>query len=166
VRRIATLLLALGIAAGAACVPAQASAEPRERGPHRALPRELREELRGMSAEEREQAREAFRRLPLERRARFQRAIQRWDELTPEQRERVHGHVQRLRRFSEERRGRIERNREAWEQMDPADRERMRRRLELFRSLSPEQQDALLEQRFPDRTPEQRARILDRLRAR
>jgi hypothetical protein len=42
----------------------------------------------------------------------------------------------------------------------------MRLRLERFRALSPEQQEALLEQRFPGRTPEQRARILDRLGAR
>ena len=78
----------------------------------------------------------------------------------------MHGHVQHLRRFSEEQRERIERNRPAWEDMDPADRERMRRRLELFRSLQPAQQEALVGERFPDRTPEQRARILDRLRAR
>jgi len=119
-----------------------------------------------MSAEEREQAREAFRRLPFARRARLQHAIRRWDELTPEQREKVRGHVQHLRLFSEARRERIQRNREAWEEMNDADRERMRRRLERFRSLSPEQQEALLAERFPDWTPEQRARILDRLRAR
>jgi hypothetical protein len=139
----------------------------REAGePRQALPRELREELRGMSPEEREAAREAFRHLPRDRRARFQRAIRHWDQLTPEQRERVRGHVQRLRRFSEGQRERIERNRPAWEEMDSAERERMRRRLERFRSLSPAQQEALVDERFSDRTPEQRARILDRLRAR
>jgi hypothetical protein len=136
------------------------------RKPRQALPRELREEFRGMSAEERQQAREVLRRLPPERRARFYRAIQHWDELTPEQRAKVHGHVQRLRRFSEEQRERIERNRPAWENMNPVERDQMRRRLEVFRSLSPGRQEALVEQRFPDRTPEQRARILDRLRAR
>ena len=119
-----------------------------------------------MSAQERQQAREVFRRLPPERRARFQRAIQHWDELTPAQREKVRGHVQRLRRFSEERRERIEQNRPAWENMNPVERDEMRRRLETFRSLSPGRQESLVEKRFPDRTSEQRARILDRLRAR
>ena len=133
---------------------------------HQGAPRELREEFRGMSVEEREQAREVFRRLPPDRRARFQRAIQHWDELTPEQREKVRGHVQQLRRFSEERRQRIEKNRPAWENMDRVERDQMQRCLERFRSLSPARQEALVEERFPDRSPEQRARILDRLRAR
>jgi hypothetical protein len=138
-----------------------------ERGagePRPVLPSELREEFRGMSAGEREQAREVLRALPLERRARLRRAIRRWDELTPEQREKVRGHAQRLRRLSEERRERIERNLRIWQEMDRADRERMRRRLERFRSLPAWQQEALVDERFGNRTAEQRARILDRLR--
>lgn len=131
-----------------------------------AMPPELREEFRGMSFEERQRARELLRRLPPERRARFQQAIQHWDELTPEQRERVRGHVQRLRRFSEERRERIERNRPAWEKMTPAERERLRRRLDRFRSLPPERQEALVEERFSHLNTEERALILRGLRAR
>lgn len=137
----------------------------REAGePRRLLPPELREEFRGMSAGEREQAREVLRALPAHKRARIRRAIRRWDELTPGQREEVRRRAQRLRRLSEDRRERIERNLTIWQEMDRADRERMRRRLERFRSLPAWQQEALIEERFGDRTAEERARILERLR--
>jgi len=117
-----------------------------------------------MSAGEREQARKVLRALPAHKRARLRRAIRRWDELTPAQREKVRGHAERLRRLSEERRERIERNLQNWQEMDRADRQRMRRRLERFRSLPAWQQEALVTERFGDRTADQRARILDRLR--
>ncbi len=131
-----------------------------------AMPQELREEFRGMSIEERWRAREMLRRLPPDRRTRLQQAIQHWDELTPEQREKVRGHIQRLRRFSEERRARIERNRPVWEEMKPAERERLRRRLDSFRALPPERQEALVDERFSHLSPEERALTLRGLRAR
>jgi hypothetical protein len=77
----------------------------------------------------------------------------------------VRGKIEKLQRFSKERRERIERNRPAWEDMESDERGEMRRRLERFRTLEPGQQEALVEQRFGDRSSEERARILERLRS-
>ena len=51
-----------------------------------------------------------------------------------------------------------------WRDMGPADRRRMRQRLERFRMLAPEDQQALIDKRFAERSPEERARILESLR--
>ncbi len=51
-----------------------------------------------------------------------------------------------------------------WRGMEPAERRRMRQRLERFRTLSPEDQQALIEKRFSEKSPEERAQILGSLR--
>jgi hypothetical protein len=89
-----------------------------------------------------------------ERRAFEQRMVERLErgealreQLTPETRERLAPLVRR------------------WRDMAPADRRRMRERLERFRTLSPEDQEAIVEKRFSAKTPEERKRILEALRA-
>ncbi len=129
------------------------------------LPEEMRQRLESLDPAERERAREAVSQLPFRHRARLRRALENWDRLTPEQQERVRGFVDRIQRFPEERRERIERNRPAWEGMEDERRDAMRQRLELFRSLDPGQQEELVRQRFGDRSAEEQARILERLRS-
>ncbi len=51
-----------------------------------------------------------------------------------------------------------------WRGMGPLERRRMRQRLERFRTLAPEDQQALIDKRFAERPPEERARILESLR--
>jgi hypothetical protein len=51
-----------------------------------------------------------------------------------------------------------------WRDMGPEGRRRMRQRLERFGTLSPDAQQALIDRRFADRPPEERARILESLR--
>jgi hypothetical protein len=53
---------------------------------------------------------------------------------------------------------------ERWRGMKPAERRRMRRRLESFRTLDEAEQQALIEERFSERSPEERDRILESLR--
>jgi hypothetical protein len=51
-----------------------------------------------------------------------------------------------------------------WRGMGPAERRRMRQRLERFRTLPPEDQQALIEKRFSEKSPEEREKILESLR--
>jgi hypothetical protein len=77
---------------------------------------------------------------------------------TPEMRERLGA------MSLEERREFVARARR-WREMDPAERHRMRKRLERFGALSAEQQQALVDERFSRKSPEERARILSGLRS-
>jgi len=70
----------------------------------------------------------------------------RLEELSPESREKLAPLVRR------------------WRGMEPGERRRMRERLERFRMLSSEDQQELIDKRFEDRSPEERARILESLR--
>jgi hypothetical protein len=70
----------------------------------------------------------------------------RFEQLSPESREKLAPLVRR------------------WRGMEPGERRRMRERLERFRMLSPEDQQALIEKRFSSRSPEERSRILEALR--
>lgn len=79
-------------------------------------------------------------------RAGGERPPRRIDQLSPESREKLAPLVRR------------------WRGMEPAERHRMRQRLERFRTLSPEDQQALIEKRFSEKSPEQRERILESLR--
>jgi hypothetical protein len=72
---------------------------------------------------------------------------------------------ERLERMSPESRQRLAPLVRRWRDMGPDDRRRMRQRLERFRTLSPDDQQALIDRRFEDRSPEERAKILDSLRA-
>jgi hypothetical protein len=72
---------------------------------------------------------------------------------------------ERLERMSPESRERLAPLVRRWRDMGPDDRRRMRQRLERFRTLSPGDQQALIDRRFEDRSPEERAKILDSLRA-
>jgi len=51
-----------------------------------------------------------------------------------------------------------------WRDMGPMERRRMRMRLERFGTLAPADQQALIDKRFPNRPPEERAHILESLR--
>lgn len=128
------------------------------------LPEELRRRLDSLDPAERRETRESLRQLPQPQRRRLRRALENWDRLTPAQQDRVRRNVEKLQRFSKERRERIERNRPAWEGMETDQRDAMRRRLERFRELDPGQQEALVRRRFGNRSAEEQARILDRLR--
>jgi len=83
----------------------------------------------------------------LERLERGERARSRLEQMTPESREKLAPLVRR------------------WRDMGPEGRRRMRQRLERFRMLSPEDQQALIERKFEAKSPEERARILEALRA-
>ena len=82
----------------------------------------------------------------LGRMERAERRRARFEELSPESREKLAPLVRR------------------WREMGPADRRRMRQRLERFRTLSPEDQQALIDKRFEAKSPDERARILEALR--
>jgi hypothetical protein len=79
-------------------------------------------------------------------RAGGERPPRRIDQLSPESREKIAPLVRR------------------WRGMEPAERRRMRQRLERFRTLSPEDQQALIEKKFSEKSPEEREQILDSLR--
>jgi hypothetical protein len=82
----------------------------------------------------------------VERLERGERAAQRLEQMSPESREQLAPLIRR------------------WRDMGPRDRRRMRMRLERFGTLPPEGQQALIDRRFADRSPEERARILESLR--
>jgi Skp family chaperone for outer membrane proteins len=75
-----------------------------------------------------------------------ERAEQRLQQMSPESKEKLAPLVRR------------------WRDMGPLERRRMRQRLERFRMLAPEDQQALIDKRFAERSPEERARILESLR--
>jgi hypothetical protein len=72
--------------------------------------------------------------------------LRRLDDLPPASRERIAPQVER------------------WRGMKPAERSRMRHRLERFGTLDEAAQQALIEERFSERSPEERARILESMR--
>jgi len=71
---------------------------------------------------------------------------------------------QRLQQMSPESREKLAPLVRRWRDMGPLERRRMRLRLERFRMLAPEDQQALIDKRFAERSPEERARILESLR--
>jgi len=77
---------------------------------------------------------------------------------TPEMRERLAA------MSPEERREFVARARD-WREMQPGERRRMRGRLEKFGTLTADEQEALVDERFKRKSPEERARILSDLRA-
>jgi hypothetical protein len=72
---------------------------------------------------------------------------ERFQAMTPEQRQEFVARAQR------------------WRALPPAERRRMRQRLERFGALGAAEQEQLVERRFAQRTPEERARILGELRS-
>jgi hypothetical protein len=72
---------------------------------------------------------------------------ERFQAMTPEQRQQFVARAQR------------------WRALPPAERGRMRQRLERFGALGAAEQEQLVERRFAQRTPEERARILGELRS-
>jgi hypothetical protein len=62
-----------------------------------------------------------------------------WEELTPEQRERVRQHYQRFQRLPEERRRAVEERYRHWRELPPQEQQRLRRNYESYQSLNPEQ---------------------------
>jgi hypothetical protein len=90
--------------------------------------------------------RRAFQQRMVERLERGERMRSQLEQMPPEKREKLAPLVRR------------------WRDMGPADRRRMRMRLERFRTLSPKDQEALIERRFENNSPEERARILESLR--
>jgi hypothetical protein len=75
-----------------------------------------------------------------------EQARERFEQMTPESREKLAPLVRR------------------WRGMGPDDRRRMRQRLERFRMLAPEDQQALIDKKYATKSPEERARILESLR--
>jgi hypothetical protein len=106
---------------------------------------------------------ERLRRMSPESRAKL---FSRFQDLSPEERE----EVERMARGegpsprAAERRERLANNMHVWRDRSPAERETLRRRLRGFRALSAAQQEALVEQRFAERSSDERREILARLR--
>ena len=164
-RRLASALLALLLLCGAGA----AVAEPRglERAPEsfrtwlESLPEGQRRtalrKLGDMPTQRRnrlfhrwealeEGERRAFQERMLDRLETREQARERFEQMTPESREKLAPLVRR------------------WRGMGPDDRRRMRQRLERFRTLAPEDQQALIDKKYATKSPEERARILESLR--
>lgn len=90
----------------------------------------------------------------------------RFQELSPEEREEVErmarGEGPSPRAVAS--RERLVSNMHAWRDRSPDEREALRRRLRGFRALSAAEQEALVEERFAERSSEERREILARLR--
>jgi hypothetical protein len=90
--------------------------------------------------------RRAFQERMVRRLERREAARERFERMSPEQREQLAPLVRR------------------WRGMEPDERRRMRERLERFRQLAPEDQQALIDKKYAAKSPEERARILESLR--
>lgn len=157
------LLLRLLLAALALAAPeARAEAGVGEvRAEREAASGSLRGWIRELPAPERRAAVRRLRRMDPERREAF---VRRFESMSGEERARLRERLGRAAEAAPGRWERFERNRRAWSAMDVSQRERMRDRLRRFQALPPAEQEALVERRFQDRSDEERARILERLR--
>jgi len=187
-RAVFALLVALCLLAPAASAQRRELVDPGAASPPATaarVPDSLRQWIEGLPPDQRRVAVRRLRSMPPAGRQRF---FRRWEAASPAEREQFTARMQnRAQRMLERQRGgstaeprgeprrdapgdgrvdpRFEGNRQAWESMRPGQRERMRRRLERFGGLSAPEQEAMVERHFADRTPAERARILERLRS-
>jgi len=160
-------LLALALAAPA--LGQERREPPRELD----MPESLRSRLQELPAPERRRMEWRLRRMPAARRS---EVFQRWERLTPGEREGAVARAQRRQamalaareRFAQlpaEDRARFFQRAQRWRQMDARERARMRGRLGHFGALSPAEQQALVDHRFAGKSDAERAQILAQLRA-
>ena len=170
-RALRFALLALALAAPAF---AQERREP-PREPD--MPDSLRSRLQELPAPERRRMEWRLRRMPPARRS---EVFQRWERLTPGERESAVARArvreqrrqamalaarERLGQLPPEDRRRFFERAQRWRQMDASERARMRGRLGRFGALSPAEQQALVDHRFAGKSDAERAQILTQLRA-
>jgi hypothetical protein len=137
--------------------------------------------LRELSPAERRQVEVRLLRMPEPQRERW---FQRWSQLSPEERRALLARApiearqrrelplrlrtpelrERLQAMTPEQRREFLARAQRWRELPPAERGRMRQRLARFGALSAGEQEQLVEERFAQRTPEERARILGELR--
>jgi len=182
----AALLVALCLLAPPASAQRRELVDPGAARPRAAagVPDSLRQWIESLPPEQRRVAVRRLRSMPPAGRERF---FRRWESATPAEREqftkRMEERAARMlerrdqaleQRRQQQRRDRspdvlgdprFQGNREAWESMRPGQRERMRKRLERFGTLSAAEQEAMVERHFADRSAEERAQILKRLRS-
>jgi hypothetical protein len=160
IRRLAPRILLAALALGLPGAEAFAADEG-ARLEREAVPDSLRGWVRELPPRERRAALRRLRRMDPERREAF---VQRFESMSDDERARLRERLGSAAEARGERPERFERNRRAWSEMDDAERERMRERLRRFQALAPDEQEALVERRFTERSPEERARILERMR--
>ena len=104
-------------------------------------------------------ARRKWEQLTPEQRERYRR----WKQLSPEQRARLRKRYKRFRRLPPEQRERIRRNWDHFRNLSPAERRRIREQYESWRRLSPEQKQRAREhmRRFRKLSPEKKRRVLE-----
>lgn len=171
-RLVVGALLAALLAAPAAPAAAAGDAPPRP-GLHQGGGAGLRSWLQSLPPERRRAVERRLRRLSPERR----RALrERWQAMDEAQRQQVRERLrERLRGrppgadahegVAAPRDGAAAGRLARWRAMAPEQRQQLRRRLDRFAQLSAAEQQALVERHFASRSPEERARILERLRA-
>lgn len=149
---------------------------------HRAAPISLRSWIAGLPEEQRRGAIRRLRNMPPPRRAEF---FERWKGMSEGERNtftrRMERRIRRNEARMEEQHRRAMRERMAemsppqrrkfrrqlkqWQGLEPSEQDKLRRRLHHFRKLPADEQESLVEERFSSHSTEERAGILERLRA-
>jgi hypothetical protein len=103
--------------------------------------------------------------LPAERQQALSRGARRWLSMDPAQRAEAHERFQAWQKLPEQRRQLIRQRWEHFQQLDPEQKALVRQNFKAFMRLPPEQRRKLRE-RWLAATPAERARMLERMRAR
>jgi len=170
-RALRSLARALGLVL---LLATPAAGQPAE-DPLQQAPPSFKEWVEGLPEGQREQALRRLGAMPAMRRDRM---FRRWEAMDEGQRKRFQALLEervqaiergeppprRLEHLSPESRQKLAPLVRRWRGMGPGERLRMRQRLERFRMLSPADQQALIDKRFAQKSPEERARILESLR--
>ena len=75
----------------------------------------------------------------------LERRMQHWQQLSPQERQRIRERNERLEQLSPEQRDKLRRNYQRWQRLAPEQRQRLRQRFERYQELSPEQRKQLRE---------------------
>ncbi len=92
---------------------------------------------------------EALRALPEAERRRLEQRIERWQRLSPQDRQRIRERHERLQELPTRERERVRKNFDRWRRLSPEERERMRQRHERFEKLPADQRRKLRERGRP-----------------
>jgi hypothetical protein len=71
--------------------------------------------------------------------------VQRWEDLSPEQRSRALQNYQHFQRLPERDRARIEQRYQRWQGLDPGEQERIRRSYDRYRQMTPDEKRSFVE---------------------
>ena len=80
-----------------------------------------------------------------EQREKIRERMQRWRAMTPEERQRILQNMERFRKLTPEQRERLIQARQRWEQVPPEVRQRMHRQFERFKELPPEVRERIMQ---------------------